>query len=58
MDRSWTSYCRLLPKDMVTSPVDLETHLLDRFMHASDPDINDLVDNFSIQQVPDYGDAR
>ena len=54
----WPIHARLLPHDMVVSPCAEQIPMLDRFTHVSDPDVDALVENFSLQPVPDYGDAR
>ena len=56
--RGWPIHARLLPLDMVVSPCAEQMPMLDRFTHVSDPDVDALVENFSLQPVPDYGDAR
>ena len=54
----WPIHARLLPLDMVVSPCAEQMPMLDRFTHVSDPDVDALVENFSLQPVPDYGDWR
>ena len=55
---AWSSYARLLPQDMVITPCAEQIPMLDKFMHSSEPDVEALVENFSLQPVPDYGDWR
>lgn len=39
------------PEDLVRSPVADQINYLDPIMHGCDADLNDFVENFSIQQV-------
>ena len=57
-DRSLKYNAQVLPFEMFTAPKAQQVPWLDRIKHASEPDMDAFTENFSLQMVPDYGDAR